>query len=308
MLKQGLLAAMIVCLLGGVVAGYGVGYLTYEDRMSRLRSDLTEAQKTIDEYEKEVAALNSQISILESNKSVLEEKIGVLEKKLNETSLYVIQLQADYENLLSTVKNFTLKNLTWEELKSFLKQDETDKIEYKPGEFDCTGFAITLRDNARRLGFRCAFVEIAFAEGEGHALNAFQTVDGRLIFVDVVEKDAIAYVQVGQPYGRIDLDAVRSRYIDCSGDPAKFWGTLNYTTHPDPFSYDYYIVYQRRVEFYKASVDAYNKAVDEYNRGGGKYSYSQLQSWYENLEALAEELGTLYEPTGTVQNIEIYWN
>ena len=106
----------------------------------------------------------------------------------------------------------------------------------------------------------------------------------------------------------IALNAVRSRYIDCSGDAAKFWGSLNYTTHPNPFSYDYYIEYLKRVKFYNASVDAYNKAVDEYNKGGGEYTYSQLQSWYENLEALAEELGTLYEPTGTVQNIEIYWN
>jgi len=139
-------------------------------------------------------------------------------------------------------------------------------------------------------------------------LNAFQTVDRGLIFVDVTGKDTIAYVQVGQPYGVISLNAVKSRYIDCSGDPAEFWGTLNYTTHPDPFSYSYYVAYQERVKFYQASVDAYNKAVKEFNQGGGTYTYQQIQSWYENLGALSEELGTLYEPLGTVQNIETYWN
>jgi len=307
-LRQGLLASVIICLLIGAVVGYGVGYLIYEDRISSLKSDLAEAQETISEYEREVAALNSQISILESNRSVLEEKISVLERKLNETSQRLIRLQADYENLLNATLKSTLKNPTWEELKSFLEQDDTDRIEYRPGEFDCTGFAITLRDRAWRLGFRCAYVEIEFAEGGGHALNAFQTVDRGLVFVDVVGKDAIAYVQVGQPYGLISLNAVRSRYIDCSGDPAEFWGSLNYTTHPNPFSYDYYVAYQKRVEFYNASIEAYNKAVDEYNRGVGKYSYSQLQSWYENLEALSEELGPLYEPLGKVKNVEMYWD
>jgi len=164
------------------------------------------------------------------------EKIGLLEEKLNETTQCLIKLQTDYENLLNASMKSTLRNPTWEELKNFLELDDTDKIEYKPGEFDCTGFAITLRDHARNLGYQCAFVEVSFAEGKGHALNAFQTVDRGLIFVDVTEKDAIAYVQIGQPYGVISLSAVKSRYIDCSGDPAEFWGPLNYTTHPDPFS------------------------------------------------------------------------
>ncbi len=307
-LRQGLIAAVMISLIIGVVVGYGAGYFTLENQISSLNSDLAEAQKIIGEYKKKVDDLSSQISDLELNRSLLEDRVNLLKRKLNETSRYVIELQAGYETLLNTVKNFTLKNPTWEELKNFLKQDSTDEIEYKPGEFDCTGFAITLRDNAWKLGLRCAFVEIAFVEGEGHALNAFQTVDRGLIFVDAVEKDAVAYVQVGKPYGMIDLDAVKSRYIDCSGDPADFWGKLNYTTHPNPFSYDYYVAYQGRVRFFRESVEAYNSAVEEYNKGGGKYSYSQLQSWYENLEALKEELGVQYEPMGTVQNIEIYWN
>ncbi|HIE18564.1 TPA: hypothetical protein EYP75_02445 [Candidatus Bathyarchaeota archaeon] len=307
-MKQRLFVSVIVCLLIGIVAGYGVGYLSYGDQISRLKSDLNEAQKRISEYKEEIAALNFQISTLESNRSLLEEKIGLLEKELNETTQCLIKLQTEYENLFNATLKSTLRNPTWEELKSFLKQDETDKIEYKLDEFDCTGFAITLRDHARDLSYRCAFVEIAFAEGEGHALNAFQTVDRGLIFVDDTGKDTIAYVQIGQPYGVIGLNAVKSRYIDCSGDPTEFWGPLNYTTHPDPFSYDYYVAYQKRVKFYKASVDAYNEAVKEYNRGGGTYSYSQIQSWYENLEALSEELGILYEPLGTVQSIEMYWN
>ena len=306
-MKYGVILAA-VCLLIGITVGYASGNLMLQGQIYSLNSNLAEAQRTIENYEEEIADLKSQISSLESNRSLLEERIKVLMERLNETSQYLIQLQADYQNLLSRVKNQTLKNPTWDELKSFLEQDGTDKLEYKPGEFDCTGFAIRLRDNAWRLGYRCAYVEIALDDGMGHALNAFQTADGKIIYVDDVEKDAIAYVQVGQPYGKIELHAVRSSYIDCSGDPARFWGPLNYTSHPDPFSYDYYLAYQRRVEFYRESVEAYNRAVDQYNRGEGNYSYSQLQSWYENLEMLKEELGVIFEPMGIVRNIEIYWN
>ena len=307
MLKYGAILAAVFLFIG-ITVGYALENLMLQSQINSLSSDLAEAQRTIKNYEEEIADLRSQISSLESNKSLLEERIKVLIERLNETSRYVIQLKADYESLLSSVKNQTLKNPTWDDLKSFLEQDDTDKLEYKPGEFDCTGFAIRLRDNAWRLGYRCAFVEIALEEGMGHALNAFQTADGKIIFVDDVESDAIAYVEVSQPYGRIELNAVRLHYIDCSGDPARFWGPLNYTSHPDPFSYDYYLSYRRRVEFYGESVEAYNRALDDYRRGEGNYSYSQLQSWYENLEMLREELGVIYEPMGTVQNIEVYWN
>jgi len=83
MLKQGLFISVIVCLLIGIVAGYGVGYLTYGDQISRLKSDLNEAQKRISKYQEEIDALNFQISTLESNNSLLGEKIGLLEEKLN---------------------------------------------------------------------------------------------------------------------------------------------------------------------------------------------------------------------------------
>jgi uncharacterized coiled-coil protein SlyX len=307
-MRWGLIAAMLALLLVGAAAGYGLGYMTLKDEVSSLSSELAEAQETISRYEEEIAALRAQVSDLEGERGILKEEITELRWMLNETNEYVTRLQAEYEVLLTVLKNRTLRNPMWDELKTFLMMDETDEMEYKPGVFDCTGFAIKLRDNAGMLGLRCAFVEIEFAEGGGHALNAFLTVDRGLIYVDVVEKDAVAYVQVGQPYGMIDLEAVRYRYIDCSGDPARFWGTLNYTTHPDPFSYDYYIEYRRRVEFYRESVEAYNEAVEEYNRGIRRYTYSQLQSWYENLKALSEELGAIYEPMGTVRSIEAYWN
>ena len=207
-----------------------------------------------------------------------------------------------------------LRNPSWEELLSFLKEDDTEKLIYDPGVFDCTGFAITLRDRALWRGWRSAFVEITFGGGGAHALVAFKTEDLGLVFVDDTGdekgtgRDKIAYIKPGKPYGLISLEGVKTTYIACEGEPEEFWRPLTYASCENPFDYGYYEEWRRRYEFYLESVEAYNRAVEEYNRGEGEYTYSQLESWRENLLALEENLGPAYAPMGIVQNIEMYWN
>ncbi len=218
-------------------------------------------------------------------------------------------LQTNYENLLERLRQSTLENPAWSELKGLLAQDDTDMLPYHKDSFDCADFAITLRDRMWKYGVRCAYVEVSFSEGEGHALNAFETTDNGLIYVDNTRADQIAYAELNQPYGTIHLDGVKFKYIACSGSPSEFWTSLTYATHPNPFSYDYYIDYQRRRGFYQESVTAYNNAVGEYNEGSAKWSYSQLATWRDNLNALEKDLGLVfYEPAGEVRNIEVYWN
>ena len=254
---------------------------TSRDEYNALQSSLDNAQRKIDELTENLAALRADYE----------------------------DLQANYENLLERLKQSTLKNPTWLELKEFLRQDDTDELPYIEGNFDCTGFAVTLRDRAYRCGIRCAFVEVGFSEGSGHALNAFETTDKGLIYVDNTKADQIAYVEINQLYGTVYLGGVKSEYITCSGSPAEFYGLLNYGTHSSLFSYDYYLDYKRRREFYEESVEAYNKAVDEYNKGSTKWSYSQLTTWLDNLEALEEDLGSVfYEPAAVVESVEVYWN
>ncbi len=217
------------------------------------------------------------------------------------------------------MQNRTLKNPTWQEHINFLNEDKTDTLIYKAGEFDCSGFAITLRDHAIAQDFRCAYVEVEFTSGVGHALTAFQTVDKGLVYVDVVGSegktgsDKIAYVEVGKEYGLIPLDAVRWTYISTSNyTPNEFWKPLIYITHPEnstyPITYNYYIEYILRVKFYYETVEAYNKAVDEYNNGSTKYTHTQLSNWLSNINKLEEEIGVPRLPMSIVKNVEIYWS
>ena len=264
------------------------------------------------EYEALQSRLNAsqlEIDTLKANMTALQNSYNDLQADYGNLLASYESLRDDYEDSLKRLQQSTLENPTWSELEEFLRLDDTDTIPYIEDSFDCSGFAITLRDRAWRYGMRSAYVELGFSEGEGHALNVFETTDKGLIYIDDTEADQIAYVEIGQPYGIIHLDAVKSEYIACKGSPDRFWGSLTYTTHPDPFSYDYYLDYYRRLEFREESIEDYNEAVKEFNSGSREWTYSQLTEWLENIEALGEDIGSsFYEPMGTVKSIEVYWN
>lgn len=250
-----------------------------------------------------------EIDTLKANMTALQGSYNDLQADYGNLLSSYESLRDDYEDSLKRLQQSTLENPTWSELEKFLRLDDTDTMPYIEDSFDCSGFGITLRDRAWRYGMRSAYVEIGFSEGEGHALNVFETTDKGLIYIDDTEADQIAYVEIGQPYGLIHLDVVKSEYIACNGSPDEFWGSLTYTTHPDPFSYDYCVDYYRRVQFREESIEAYNVAVKEFNSGSREWTLSQLESWLENIDALGEDLGSIfYEPMGTVENVEIYWN
>ena len=252
--------------------------------------------------ESRIAELTNDLASLEHMYEGLQTDYGDLQQDYED-------LRTSHQKLRDRLQESTLRDPTWLELKEFIENDNTDTLLYMEGSFDCEGFAITLRDRAWRYGFRCAFVALNFAGTRGHALNAFQTTDKGIVYVDVTEHDKIAYVQIGQPYGTISLNAAKSEYFDCYGEPDEFWGTLTQRNHSNPFGYDYYISYRQRLEFYNQSVNAFNEAVSEYNKGSTRWSSSQLDKWHENLEALEKDLGSpVYEPISVVETTEVYWN
>lgn len=280
-----------------------------QEEYDALQSRLDNAQGEIDALKTDLAALQDNYESSQADYEGLQANYDSLQDDYESLRADYDSLQADYEGSLERLKQSELENPTWSELRKFLERDDTDTLPYVEGSFDCSGFAITLRDRTWRYGMRCAYVEVGFSKKEGHALNAFETTDEGLIYVDNTQADQIAYIEIGQPYRAIHLDAVKSKYIACSGDPDEFWGSLTYTTHSHPFSYDYCVDYYRRVQFYEESMVAYNVAVKEFNNGSREWTLSQLESWRENLEALEEDIGSIFhEPKGRVETVEVYWD
>ena len=108
-------------------------------------------------------------------------------------------------NLIGWQASTTLRNPTYSELLTFLEQDRTDELPSIENKFVSGDFAITLRDNALKAGFRSAWVGLELGPVNGHGLNAFQTTDKGLVYIEP-QADAIVYLEVGQPY--------KVRYLD----------------------------------------------------------------------------------------------
>ena len=82
--------------------------------------------------------------------------------------------------------SYTLRDPTYEELVTFLRQDKTDTNEFVEdtyGIYVCSHFARDVCNNAEEDGLRGAFVELRYPE-EGHAIVAFNTIDEGLVYFD----------------------------------------------------------------------------------------------------------------------------
>jgi len=85
--------------------------------------------------------------------------------------------------LVTVTNQQNAHNPTMAELKAFLNEDQTERYVYSKPSFVCADFAAIVHDNAEAKGIRCAFVAID-GTGSSHALDAFQTTDDGLVFVD----------------------------------------------------------------------------------------------------------------------------
>jgi len=172
-------------------------------------------------------------------------------------------------------------------LVDFINEDPTDEGAYM--DFDsnsefaflgrtCGDFAEMVHNNAEASGIRAALVTIDFAgQDVGHALNAFETIDEGLIYIDCTGQDLgswlvehnvridkttkevtfeeesltswdkVAYVEVGKEYGLIPLAQAESS------------------------SYSFYEEYEQRQHEYEKLVRDYNDEVTLYNQAVTSY-------------------------------------
>jgi hypothetical protein len=132
------------------------------------------------------------------------------------------------------------KDVSYQTVLNFIREDPTDSFPYVakgsgPGvtPFVCSDFAERVHNNAETAGLRVGYVGIDFADGSvGHAIDAFQTTDEGLVYVDCTGPslfsqleddgaaapneswDKIGYLEIGQKYGVIALDRAASAKYD----------------------------------------------------------------------------------------------
>ncbi len=232
---------------------------------------------------------------------------------------------------------------TWDELKAFLTADKTDESKYIRDVYMCGEFAQEVHNNAEAAGIRSAWVLVKFQDDcERHALNAFNTTDKGLVYVDCSHVncgnkklcshlgypdgwDRVAYVVVGEEYGQVSLDVVKGLSYEHYETQVGLWHA-----------------YDSAVEAYHSAHVAYRLALLAHNDEFGAYrdllagcegnpnapdcmelgywhdalkeeeaelarKFSQLDSQLAALGRFLAELGEYWAPMGIVADVGVYW-
>jgi hypothetical protein len=112
---------------------------------------------------------------------------------------------------IELINNPDAEDPTWDELRTFLSDDGTDELTYDTSSFVCADFAEMLHNNAEEAGIRAAYISMTLQDYSGsqpHALNAFNTTDRGLIYIDDTgtigyypcSADKIVIVEIGREY------------------------------------------------------------------------------------------------------------
>jgi hypothetical protein len=177
-------------------------------------------------------------------------------------------------------------------LQTFLIADNTDELTYIADSFVCADFAATLHNRAEKAGIKTAYVSVDFIDGPAHALNAFNTTDKGLVYIDCTgpgfleapirssstingNYDKVAYIKVNEEYGLIPLDKATS------------------------FDYEFYEQWMQLWRDYEEKVELYNS---------GSLSQSKRAELKNEIEELKKILGDYHwEPLGIVTSVNLHW-
>ena len=162
------------------------------------QNTITNLTSNIDALEINNIYLRETITSLNQNISTLENTIFYQQSIIEEQNTS-INYTKEQLSLLQNGTTYSLHNPTYAEAKRFVALDCTDSYEYKENIFDCDEFATMLNNNAESIGIRCGFVIIEFDDA-AHALNAFNTLDEGIIFIEPQTDEELLHLNEGDAY------------------------------------------------------------------------------------------------------------
>jgi len=248
---------------------------------------------------------------------------------------------------IELINNPGATNPTYAELVAFIDEDATNTLAYVAEGLEAhisADFAEEVHNNAEASGISAAWVSIDFkGDEEGYALNAFETTDRGLIYIDctghtsrrlskpkdtldIIPQDTVSIVS---PSARVSWDTVA--YIKPDGvyewiDEEYVWIELEYgrieVEYAKAFSYDFYKEYKQKWQEYESLINDYNAEVTQFNLEIEENVYEAdsqelaiVEAWEERLERemrfleeLKKELSDFWiKPLGIVEDIYIRW-
>lgn len=102
--------------------------------------------------------------------------------------------QPDNSRVVLFENYYAASQVTYAQLKAFIKADKTDEKIYNKSTYRCSNVAQDVHNNAERAGIDAAFVVISFnitdpGNSTTHMLNCFNTSDKGLVYIDCTPID-----------------------------------------------------------------------------------------------------------------------
>lgn len=121
-------------------------------------------------------------------------------------------------------RNPNAKIPTWEELKKFLLNDDSNQQKYIKDVFDCKHFSVELFRRAQAAGFQCSITVVDYVDNPvGHCVVGFLTVEKGELFADFIpivtgDKQLPAksfdLLQPGMPLIHIPLSQITDDFVN----------------------------------------------------------------------------------------------
>lgn len=158
--------------------------------LSQMNNTLNSVNSQLTASQNELADASNALNDATSKIRFYEAQSGQLATIQNELSMYkqtygtVVKaaVKPPFANA-NIVPNPDAKDPTFAQLIEFIKNDKTDELPYTPGKYVCGEYASDVYNKAGEAGIRAAWVAIKFPD-YWHALNAFNTTDKGLVFID----------------------------------------------------------------------------------------------------------------------------
>ncbi len=176
-----------------------------EDELTSTRDELSDTKDELSNTAGELSRVRSKLVSAESDLTDMEEQLDIARGTLDGLGIELMRSKECYD--VKLIDNPEATNPAWEQLKTFLTEDKTDKNRYIAGEYDCSEFSRDVHNNAEAAGIRAAEVQVQWSNDDiGHALNAFLTTDYGLVYIDCTgSPDLAARVVVGKEYRGVNL-------------------------------------------------------------------------------------------------------
>ena len=219
----------------------GAELLTTQNSLTQAKIAISQTQMQLDTSKAELSDVQSSLSDTQNQLSNVQSQLSDSQQQLSDYQKTMQALDITVHSSAATwninglnwahTDNPQATNPTWNQLVTFVQQDNTDKHPYNLSSFNCVNYATTVYADAEKLNIESAIVLVGLKNSTTwHVANAFITSDYGLVYIDCTTRDTVARIEAGQIYEAVPLSAVQPNQVRNDS----WWDTSkNYYYLPD---------------------------------------------------------------------------